>query len=155
MATQEKFHEHETADVVIIGGGVIGLTVARALALRGISDVLLLDRGRLGAESSYAAGGMLAPQAEADRADEFFLLGRQSRDLYPTFAASLLSESGIDVELDQTGTLYLALTESDEEEIAKRCEWQTRAGLPVEWLAAEDVRRLEPDLALTVRAALR
>jgi glycine oxidase len=58
-----KFIGH---DVVIIGGGVIGLTIARALALRGVLDICLLERGSLGTESSFAAGGMLAPQAEAD-----------------------------------------------------------------------------------------
>jgi len=70
-----------TAGVVIVGGGVIGLAVARALALRGLSDVLLIERSSLGAESSSAAAGMLAPQAEADRADDFFHLACQSREM--------------------------------------------------------------------------
>jgi len=155
MAIPETFQHHETAEVVIIGGGVIGLTIARALALRGVSDVLLLDRSSLGAESSYAAGGMLAPRAEADCADEFFHLACKSRDLYPKFAADLLAETGTDVELDLTGALYLALTEQDEEEIEKRCAWQTRAGLPVEKLPPEEVLRLEPGITGTVRGALR
>lgn len=154
MIIQQTLRSKKTAEVVVIGGGVIGLTIARALALRGVSDVLLLDRASLGAESSYAAGGMLAPQAEADRADEFFEMACQSRDLYPAFAAALLDEIGTDIELDTTGTLYLALTEKDEEEIEKRCEWQTRAGLPVEKLPAEDALRLEPGITETVRGAL-
>jgi glycine/D-amino acid oxidase-like deaminating enzyme len=81
----------KTADVAIIGGGVIGLTVARALALRGVRDVLLLERNNLGLESSWAAAGMLAPQAEANRAHEFFHLTCRSRDMYPEFAAALLA----------------------------------------------------------------
>src|SRR5215212_1401090 len=124
-----------SADVVIIGGGVIGLTIARALALRGAADVCLVERGGLGTEASFAAAGMLLPQVEADAQDHFFSLGRQSRDLYPAFAAALREETGIDVELDTTGTLYLALTEHDQAEIEKRYEWQTRAGLPVERLS--------------------
>ena len=87
-----------TAEVAIIGGGVIGLAVARALALRGVRDVLILERHSLGAESSSAAAGMLAPQAEANRAHEFFYLTCQSRDMYPAFAAALLDETGIDIE---------------------------------------------------------
>lgn len=63
----------KSAGVVIVGGGVIGLTVARALVLRGLSDVLLIERSSLGAESSSAAAGMLAPQAEANLADDFFI----------------------------------------------------------------------------------
>jgi glycine oxidase len=155
MPFPESLPTNETADVVIIGGGVIGLTIARALALRGIRDVLLLERGGLGAESSYAAGGMLAPRAEADQADEFFELACRSRALYPAFAAALLAETGTDVELDTTGALYLALTGEDEEEIARRCEWQTRAGLAVEKLGAAEVLRLEPRISQAVRGALR
>jgi len=145
---------NETADVVIIGGGVIGLTIARALALRGLSDVLLLDRSSLGTESSYAAGGMLAPQAEADRADDFFQLASQSRDRYPIFAAALLDETGTDIELDTTGTLYLALTEKDEEEIEQRFQWQSQAGLTLEKLTATEARRREPGIAANIRGAL-
>src|SRR5687768_1462990 len=111
-----------TADVVVVGGGVIGLTIARALTLRGVRDVLLVERGRLGGEASSAAAGMLAPQAEADDADGFFNLCRQSRDMYPTFVAALREETGIDSELDRTGTLYLAFTEHDQREIEHRYE---------------------------------
>lgn len=150
----ETFQAHETADVVIIGGGVIGLTIARALVQRGVSDVMLLERSSLGAEASYAAGGILAPQAEADRVDEFFELASQSRDLYPVLARELLAETGNDIELDTTGTLYLAFTERDEEEIERRREWQARAGLSVIKIGAEDARQLEPGIAENVRAAL-
>ena len=146
------FQTRETADVAIIGGGVIGLAVARALALRGVRDVLLIERDSLGAESSSAAAGMLAPQAEANRAHEFFYLTCQSRDMYPAFAAALLDETGIDIELETTGTLYLAFTEHDEDELQRRYEWQTKAGLPIEKLSAEAVRQLEPAINEDVRA---
>jgi glycine oxidase len=145
----------ETADVLIIGGGVIGLAIARALALRGVRDVLLIERNSLGGESSSAAAGMLAPQAEANRAHEFFYLTCQSRDLYPAFAAALRDETGIDIELDQTGTLYLAFTESDAGELERRYEWQSRAGLPIEKLSGDATRILEPSISEAVRAALK
>ena len=145
----------ETAEVAIIGGGVIGLAVARALALRGVRDVLLIERNSLGGESSSAAAGMLAPQAEANRAHEFFQLTCQSRDMYPAFAAALLDETGIDIELETTGTLYLAFTEHDEDELQRRFEWQNKAGLPIENLSAPAVRQLEPSINEDVRAALK
>jgi glycine oxidase len=144
-----------SADVVVVGGGVIGLTVARALALRGVRDVCLVERGNLGTEASWAAAGMLLPQAEADAQDEFFGLACKSRDLYPAFAAALREETGIDVELDTTGTLYLALTEHDHEEIEKRYEWQTRAGLSVERLSGAEARALEPCISESTTGALR
>ena len=141
-------------DIVIIGGGVIGLTIARALALRGVRDVCLVERGNLGTEASWAAAGMLLPQVEADAQDEFFNLACQSRDLYPDFAAALREETAIDVELDTTGTLYLALTEHDHEEIEKRYEWQTRAGLSVEMLSIDETLALEPCVSESARGAL-
>jgi glycine oxidase len=140
---------------VIIGGGVIGLTIARALSQRGIREVMLIERGRPGAEASWAAGGMLAPQVEADHVDDFFRLARTSRDMYPDFANALREESGIDVELDTTGTLYLAFTQNDETELRRRYEWQRSEGLPVEWLTGDKARRLEPCISANVRCALR
>jgi glycine oxidase len=144
-----------SSDVAIIGGGVIGLAVARALARSGVRRLVVLERAGPGSEASSAAAGMLAPQAEADAADEFFRLACQSRDLYPAFAEQLEAETGIDIEFDTTGTLYLALSESDEEAIADRYEWQSREGLAVERLSAADARLLEPCISEDVRAALR
>lgn len=146
---------HETADVIVIGGGVIGLAVARSLGGRGVASVMLIERAGLGAEASSAAAGMLAPQAEADRADDFFRFSCQSRDMYCAFARSLEEETGIDIELDTTGTLYLAFTVDDLEEIEQRYGWQTRARLPVEKLNSRQVTELEPCIAYTVHGALK
>jgi glycine oxidase len=151
----DTFRTNQSAEVVIIGGGVIGLAVARALALRGVRDVFLIERNSLGAESSSAAAGMLAPQAEANRAHEFFYLTCQSRDLYPAFAAALLEETGIDIELETTGTLYLAFSEHDEGELERRYQWQRQAGLPLQKLGAAAARDLEPGISENVRAALK
>jgi glycine oxidase len=117
--------------------------------------VTLIERAQLGAEASYAAAGMLAPQAEADRFDPFFEFACAGRDFYPAFADELREETGIDIELERTGTLYLALTEKDEEEIEHRYRWQTSAGLVVERLSADEARRLEPCISREVRGALR
>ena len=148
-------HSNVTTDVVIIGGGVIGLAIARELALKRVGKVMLVERSEPGREASFAAAGMLAPQAEADAADDFFRLCCRSRDLYPSFAQSLLDETGIDVELDQTGTLYCGFSEHDLEELDRRFDWQTRAGLLVEKLTAREARELEPHVAESLRGALR
>lgn len=143
------------SEVVIIGGGVIGLAIARALAQRGVRDVTVIEKGDFGREASWAAGGILAPQVEADAADDFFRLADASRNLYPKFAAELRSESGIDVEFDTTGTLYVAFTQQQESELRRRYRWQQSAGLNAEWLTGKDARTLEPCLSENVRCALR
>jgi glycine oxidase len=155
MGNREVSGAGERSEAVVIGGGVIGLAVARALARRGMDGVTLIERAQPGAESSHAAAGMLAAQAEADRADAFLELALAGRDLYTAFAQSLLEETGIDIELERTGTLYLAFTEEDEAEIEHRYLWQRRAGLPVERLSADEARRLEPCISERVRSGLR
>lgn len=145
----------KSANVVIVGGGVIGLAVARALAARGMTGVMVIERGSLGAEASSAAAGMLAPQAEADEADSFFKLCCRSRDMYPVFAEALREETGIDVELDLTGTLYLAFDDHDRVEIDHRFEWQSRAGLSVQKLTQHELQQLEPRVSDNAIAGLK
>ncbi|MDX6382573.1 MAG: glycine oxidase, partial [Blastocatellia bacterium] len=111
-------------------------------------------RGQPGAEASWAAGGILAPQVEVDHQDDFFQLACAGRDLYPEFAAALKEETGVDVELDRSGTLCLAFTAADEAELKHRYEWQKREGLQVDWLDADSARRLEPSISPGVRCAL-
>ncbi len=142
------------SEVLIIGGGVIGLSIARELHLRGVRDITLLERNVCGEESSWAAGGMLGPQAEADEAGPFFDICSRSRDLYPAFAEALLTETGIDIELDRSGTLYAAFTDDDERHLNGRFEWQSKAGLAVERLTADDTRRAEPFISPDVRMSL-
>lgn len=140
--------------VLIVGGGVIGLAIARELNRKGVKSVTLIERGVCGEESSWAAAGMLGPQAEADEDGQFFDMTLASRDLYPEFAAELEAETGIDVELDRRGTLYLAFTDEDVRHLRARFEWQSRAGQPIEVLSAEDARRAEPFASPDVREAL-
>jgi glycine oxidase len=98
---------------------------------------------------------MLAPQTEANCRDDFFELACRSRDLYAGFAAALREETGIDVELDTTGTLYLAFSAGDLAEIEKRYEWQIQAGLTVEKLTPQQAREIEPCISEATRGALR
>jgi glycine oxidase len=142
------------ADVVIIGGGVIGLSIARALSLRGVR-VVVLERANFGREASWAAGGILAPQVEADSSNDFLALACASRDLYPEFAKALFAETSIDIELNTTGTIYVAFSEAEERDFRARFEWQRRAGLAVEWLDAAEVRLVEPAVSQNIRCALR
>ncbi|HEX6125735.1 MAG TPA: glycine oxidase ThiO [Pyrinomonadaceae bacterium] len=100
-------------EVLIIGGGVIGLTIARELVRRGVERITVVERGTIGAEASWAAAGMLAPNIEAPLSDGFHRFCSESLDLYPDLSDELLSETGIDIELDRSGTICIALTEND------------------------------------------
>jgi len=132
------------SEILIIGAGIIGLSLARELHKNGAKKITILEKGGVGKEASFAAAGMLAPQAEADEADEFFRFCCDSRDLYPDLAQKLLEETGIDIELDQSGTLYAAFTEEDVAEIRERYKWQKDTGLEVKHLTAQDTHKLEP-----------
>ena len=140
-------------DTAIIGGGVIGCAIAWRLAQAG-QRVVVIERGAVGQEASWAAGGMLAPLAEADHTGAFFDLCVASRAMYASFADELRAASGIDIEYRTEGTLYLALTDSDEEELEGRWQWQHAAGLNVKKLLAAEVRKLEPLVNETLRWAL-
>lgn len=136
-------------DIAVVGGGVVGLSVAWRAALRGLS-VALYDRGELGCGTSRAAAGMLAPGAEADPGErELLELGVRSAALWPAFAAEL------GVPLRDRGTLMLA-RDRDEAEALER-ERVTLEGLEVhaEKLLPSAARRLEPALAPALRLALR
>lgn len=142
------------SDVLIIGGGVIGLSIARELHKRGVRRITVTDRGVLGREASYAAAGMLAPNAECDRIDEFHEFCTASAKLYPGLAAELFAETGINIELDRTGTLYLAFTDEDLASLNDRYEWTRTAGLEISRLSAAETRSLEPLISDQVRGSL-
>jgi len=143
-----------TADVVVVGGGVIGCAIARRAALDGLR-VVVVERGRPGAEASWAAAGMLSPLAEAREPGPFLDLLLQAREIYPAFSAALREETGVDVAYSDAGTLFLSLRAEDDAELEERWQWQSALGLAVERLRAEDVRAAEPALSPDVRQALR
>jgi len=143
-----------TPDAVVIGGGVIGLAIARRAARGGLS-VVVLERGTCGAEASHAAAGMLSPLAEANQPGPFLDLLLAARSLYPGFAAAMREETGIDVGYGEAGTLFLSLREEDDAELERRWAWQRAAGLCVERLTAEETREMEPAVSPAARFSLR
>ena len=147
-------HDSLIKKVLIIGGGVIGLSIARELHKGGVRKICLVEKGACGQEASWAAGGMLGPQAEADEDGSFFEMCSASRDLYPELAAEMLDETGIDIELDRNGTLYLAFTAEDLPELRERFAWQRKAGFAIEYLTGDEIRQAEPFISPDVREGL-
>lgn len=142
------------SEVLVIGGGVIGLSIARSLHKKGFGKITLVERDICGMGATNAAAGMLAPRSEATKDDAFFRFCSASRDAYPQFAAELFDETGIDVELDRTGTLHPAFTEEDSRLIRTYADWQSKAGINPELLSAVETLAAEPELSPTVRESL-
>jgi glycine oxidase len=141
-------------DVLVIGGGAIGLAVAWRAAARG-GCVLVLERDTIGAGASHVAAGMLAPVTEATFGEERLTsLGVRSVARWPAFAAALGEASGIDPGVRACGTLVVARDRDEAESLEREIDFRRSLGLAVERLRASQARRLEPALAPTVRLAL-
>jgi len=95
--------EVKTWDVIVVGGGIIGLSLAIALRKRG-ATVLVVERGEPGREASYAAGGMLV-ECSAETPPPLQPLALASARMYPEFAYELEAESGLKVDLRDQGTI--------------------------------------------------
>jgi glycine oxidase len=146
----------DSADVAIVGGGVIGLAVAWRAALAGMS-VTVLERDTLGAGASHVAAGMLAPVAEVEfgQAGQNVLeLGLHSAALWPAFVAELREVTGIDVGLRQTGTLMVARDQDEARELERQIAYRDSLGLSTKRLLPSAARELEPALAPVLRLAL-
>jgi glycine oxidase len=136
-------------DVAVIGGGVIGLAIARRAQAHGLRTVVL-ERGEAGQGTSRVAAGMLAPISEATPAEEPLLeLGLRSAQLYPELVHEL------DLPGYRTcGTLLVARDGDEAEALERELALRERYGLEVERLRPSAARRLEPGLAPAVRLAL-
>ena len=116
--------------VVIVGGGVIGLLTAFNLAAD-VEQVIVLERGGAGQESSWAGGGIVSPLYPWRYNRAVTALAHWSQDFYPQLAKRLFASTGIDPEVHTTGLYWLDL---DDE--AQALEWAGREGRP---LAAVDM----------------
>ena len=137
----------------MVGGGVIGRTCA--LGLRGAgARVVVVDPGEPHRQAGWAAGGMLAPLAEAPGSGAFLELAQTSLALFPGFVAALEEIAGVPVGLELGGKLLTAFGGDDAEALRRRYAWQHRDGHPVEWLDGPGVRALEPAVGSEVVAGL-
>jgi len=143
----------KTADVLIIGGGIIGCSIALELA-RARVRVLILERDRIGCEASGEAAGMLAPQAEGLAPGPFLDLCLKSREMFGPLQETLKDETGIDIEYLRSGLLFPFLSEEDEGYGKRLFEEQRGRGLTVEWRDRQQVLEAEPHITPAVRGAL-
>jgi glycine oxidase len=134
-------------DVIVVGGGVIGLASAWRLAQRGLS-VAVLERGEPGGGATRAAAGMLAPVTESEFGDEPVLQSRlAAAEAWPRFASELAEASGLDCGYRRNGCLSIALDADDLGEVSRHHEFRLELGLAAEWLLASACRELESALS--------
>ncbi|MEV8422333.1 glycine oxidase ThiO [Streptomyces niveus] len=141
-------------DVLVVGGGIIGLVTAWRAAQRGLG-VTVVDP-EPGGGAALVAAGMLAAVSELDHGEQTLLgLNIASARLYPDFVAELESVTGQDTGYRACGTLAVALDSDDRAQLRELHALQRRSGLESEWLTGRECRRLEPMLAPGVRGGLR
>lgn len=150
--------ERRTHDIVIIGAGAIGLSLAWRLAASG-ADVAVLDRGRAGAGATAAAAGMLAAGLESaghqgPGADALLGFALDASRAWPAFAAELEAASGVWLDYRTEGALRVALTDADAAGIGADAAALAGAGIAAERLDAAALLRLEPAIAPEARGAL-
>ena len=139
---------------VVIGAGVMGLSIAWRLAQCGC-PVTVYDRGEAGRGASWAAAGMLAAAVETEPGEEKLLtLALESQRLWPDFARELEASSGISIDYRDEGTMVVALTRDDTEQLRFTHEFQKSLGLELDWLSGAEARRREPHLRAGIPGAV-
>lgn len=143
-----------TSDVLVVGGGIIGLVTAWRAAQRGLATAVVDPEP--GGGAARVAAGMLAAVTELHYGEETLLgLNLASARRYPGFAAELTELTGHDLGYRACGTLAVALDADDRAHLRELHALQQRSGLDSQWLSGRDCRRLEPMLAPGVRGGLR
>ncbi len=146
----------DLADVVVIGGGVIGCSAAYELAKAGMK-VTLLERGTIGCEASAASAGLLVPMhvIEEGERNQLFDFYWASSKLFPDLVADLESSTGMQLDYDPSGSIRVATDEDEEEMLRQAFEgWKRVEELSVTWAEAEDLREIEPRLGPEVRCGV-
>ncbi|WP_128429209.1 glycine oxidase ThiO [Streptomyces cyaneus] len=143
-----------TSDVLVIGGGIIGLVTAWRAAQRGFTTAVVDPEP--GGGAAQVAAGMLAAVTELHYGEQTLLgLNLASARRYPDFAAELTELTGHDLGYRRCGTLAVALDSDDRAHLRELHALQRQSGLDSEWLSGRECRRLEPMLAPGVRGGLR
>jgi glycine oxidase len=135
-------------DVIVVGGGVIGMLSALRLAEAGMS-VCVLDQGRFGGEASWAGGGIVSPLYPWRYSAPVTALAAWSQDFYPEFGAKLAADTGIDPEVYRTGLYWLDV---QDEEVA--LEWAESSGARLERAAINSVYAAVPALGAGFSSAM-
>ncbi|UCZ52355.1 glycine oxidase ThiO [Bacillus shivajii] len=140
--------------VIVLGGGIIGLSVAYESQKRGY-DVTVLEKVACGGQASGAAAGMLAPYSEIEEdPDDFFRLCLKSLKLFPSWQEAVRKESNIDFEYTNSGSLHCVYHEADLLSLQSRQQWQGDFGAEAYILQGDELFTREPELSKDIIAAM-
>jgi glycine oxidase len=143
-------HSSLPSQVIIAGGGIIGLSIAYELAQCGI-QVRLIERGQPGQEATFAAAGMLAADTEAYSPGPFWEFCKQSLALYPQWLTALEQLSGVTCGYRDSGIIRVARDESDELFLRDKAVWlQPQGG----WQSGFALKKQVPALGDSIRGGL-
>jgi glycine oxidase len=142
-----------SADVIVVGAGIIGCAVAAECARRGAAVTLIEVRG-VGRGATQASAGLLAPYVEAPDEGPLRTLGARSLALYDEFVARAIEESGVPVEYRRPGTLEVATDEAALAALQAAAARHSTEGIPCELVDGAGARALEPELASDVLGGL-
>lgn len=145
--------EGKSPDLVVVGGGVVGLAVAREAARRGLA-VTVVERGEPGRAASWAAAGMLSPFGEAREGGPFLDFGLAALDAWPDWAAELEEESGTDLAYRRSGKLRVALDAEERKRLEARRAWARERGVAHTWLEPDEALAECPELSRRVTGGL-
>ena len=143
----------KSADVIVVGAGVIGCSIAYHLAKEGVS-VLILERGRVGREASWASAGILNHGRPAST-HAYERLATLSRNLFEPLVKELVELTGVDPEYRPSGRIHVFLEEEEVERARNYYRGSVMSGLAVEYLEPAELFELEPALNREARAAIR
>ena len=129
--------------VAVIGGGIIGATIAWRLAQQN-RRVVLFERHTIGGEASWAGAGMLAPGGEIEEPSRFAELCLESRGLYRRYIEQLSKETNLSIEYRECGALDLAYSAESWQALKERATHQAALGIRSRELSSDRVRAFSP-----------
>lgn len=135
-------------DVVVIGGGIIGCSIAYYLAKENI-DVAVLEAEQIGGKSTSAAAGMLGAHSECNDFEVFYPFARRSQLSYQSLQKELKELSGIDIEMRNRGIFQLVYSESEKKQLEKTLSLPT-----IKWVNPYELKEKEPHIPSNIYGAI-
>ena len=134
-----------SADVIVVGGGIIGTTLAYELQKRNLQTVLL-EQGQIGREATWATAGIIGPPTAHSLPPHRAKLAELSEKRYAGLLDSIAADSGQETSFLNIGKVLVAFTEEEVEEAQARVTWQVNHGFEARWLERDEVHDVEPTI---------